>query len=87
MAEDLSKRFYVQNVNDWKRILNTKNFSDKELEVKIIKRGIILPTRLSENPKSSEEYEGGVCDNDFNFVAGFSRIDPQEKQNGGVCYY
>ena len=82
MAEDLSKKFYVHNFGTWKAAVNAKRFSDKKLEVKVIERGIILPLRRI---NSKEEYEGGVCDNDFNFVAGFSRHEPELKLRGGDC--
>ena len=62
------KRFYVQNVEGWKKTLSSKKFLDKDLEVKVVERGIVLPAR-----KIDGVLKGGVCDNDFNFVAGFSR--------------
>ena len=80
MAEDLSKKFYVHNFGTWKAAVNAKRFSDKKLEVKVIERGIILPLRRI---NSKEEYEGGVCDNDFNFVAGYYRREPEEMIRGG----
>lgn len=71
-----SKRFYVQNVKGWKKTLTCKEFLDRELEVKVVERGIVLPAR-----KIDGVLKGGVCDNDFNFVAGFSR---GENAVGGV---
>ena len=76
MAENLSKKLYVKNAEDWQKELLRKRFSDKDLEVKVVERGIILPTRGVEGEKNF--YEGGVCDNDFNFVAGYFR-----KETGG----
>ena len=72
MQEDSTKRLYVKDVKEWKKRLSVKRFSDRKLEVKVIERGIILPARKLENDKG---YEGGVCDENFNFVAGFSRSD------------
>lgn len=81
MAKDLTKRLYVQNVEEWISELSKNRFSDKELEVKVIERGIFLPARESE-----VGYEGGVCDNDFNFVAGYTRRVPPLDPEGNVEY-
>ena len=66
MAEDLSKKLYVENFDSWKKTILRKRFVDDELEVKVIERGIILPTR---NIRFGV-FEGGVCDENLNFVAG-----------------
>ncbi|MBR4151803.1 MAG: DUF563 domain-containing protein [Selenomonadaceae bacterium] len=79
MAEDLPKRFYVEDVEAWKNDLAKKKFSDRKLEVKTIEHGIILPMR-----KAKGTYEGGVCDKDFNFIAGFTRTSPPKKTMGGL---
>ena len=71
------KNFYVQNLEGWQKTLSSKKLLDKELEVKVVERGIVLPVR-----KIDGVWKGGVCDNDFNFVAGFSRIKPTEKYFG-----
>lgn len=39
-----------------------------------------MPAR---NIPNIEKYEGGVCDNDFNLIAGFTKRDPFEKYGGG----
>lgn len=75
------KNFYVRDVEAWKKTLSRKKLSDKELEVKVVEHGIVLPARPI--PGKSFVYEGGVCDNDFNFVAGFTRKDPAETTGGG----
>ena len=79
MADSATKRFYVQNANDWKKYLGQNKILDRKLEVKVIKRGIILPAR----PLNNGTFEGGVCDSKFNFIAGFSKIPPYEKACGG----
>ena len=76
---DLSKNFYVENPADWKRNLSQKKFSDRKIGIKVIERGIVLPARP---PKSGLIWEGGVCDSDFNFIAGFTRLDPVLKRRG-----
>jgi len=77
MAEDLPNKFYVQNATDWKANLSKKRFSDRVLGVKVIERGIILPAR-----KIGDAYRGGVCTDNLNFVAGFTRLDPISKKHG-----
>lgn len=75
MAQDSIKRLYVQNVDDWLMDLSTKRFSDEELGVQVIEHGIVLPARR----KIDKTWQGGVCDEDFNFIAGYSR----KKNNEG----
>lgn len=77
MAQDSIKRLYVQNVDDWEKKLSAGKFSDRELGFKVLERGIILPARLR---GVGLGYEGGVCDNDFNFVAGYTRVDPAKRK-------
>jgi len=76
---DLSKKFYVENPADWKRTLSQKKFSDRKIGIKVVKRGIILPAHPPENDLM---WKGGVCDSDFNFIAGFTRLDPVLKRRG-----
>ena len=76
----MQKKFYVQNVDDWKKFLGRNKILDRKLEVKVVERGIILPTR----PLDNGTFEGGVCDSEFNFVAGFSKKPPYETNGGGV---
>ena len=78
MTQDFEKRLYVQNVDQWNRKLNKERFSDRKLDVKIINHGIVLPAR-----KMEVGYAGGVCDNNFNFVAGYTRKDPAKGVGGG----
>ena len=74
MAEDLSKKLYVSNIGGWKDKLSKKRLSNRKLEVKVIDRGIILPARYVSGTR-----EGGVCDSEFNFVAGYFRTEPPKK--------
>ena len=74
MAESSLKKLYVQDVEDWQNDLSKKRFSDKKPAVQVIERGIILPAR-----KIERLLYGGVCDENFNFVTGFS----QRPNNGG----
>ncbi len=86
MPESSSRRFYVGNRAEWEKISSGKNLLDKELRVKVIERGIVLPARPLSVPNPVEAFEGGVCDKDFNFVAGFSRTDADKIIRGGVYY-
>ena len=77
MAEDLTRRLYVENFEQWEKTLSQKKFSDRKLEVKVVERGIILPMR-----RKNGEWKGGVCDSYFNFIAGFARTPPPGKTTG-----
>ena len=56
MANDLTKRLYVGNVEVWESDLSKKRFSDAVPDVKIVERGIILPARRIDNV-----YRGGYA--------------------------
>lgn len=77
MAEDLSKRLYVGNSEAWEKNLAQKRFSDRALGLKIVKHGIVLPAQ-----KKDGTWRGGVCTRNFDFVAGFTRVDPVTKKSG-----
>lgn len=68
---------YVQDDAAWQELLSRKRFSEDVPEVKTLKRGIILPAR-----KIDDVWAGGVCDRDFNFIAGFTR---KETSGGGFA--
>ena len=70
VEKDLSKRFYLKSREKYASYVNRKYFSDRELEVQVVEEGIVLPARLNKG-----EYQGGVCDKDLNFVAGYTRYD------------
>ena len=75
----MTKRLYVQNVAEWEEMLRDGKLSDRKLGVKTIERGIILPVRRTEGKCS-----GGVCDQDFNFVAGYTRFNPVQKKSAWI---
>ncbi|MBQ3443829.1 MAG: hypothetical protein IJG33_11350 [Selenomonadaceae bacterium] len=70
MAENLIRRLYLEDTKGWENVLSQKRFSDKELKVTVVDKGIILPSRLLPKPNILAKSEGGVCDKDLNFVAG-----------------
>ena len=80
MTQDLTRRFYVKNVGDWQKQLAANKFSAREISVKVIERGIVLPAQKIPNTLT---YKGGVCDKDFNFVAGFLRTSGNKKIHRG----
>ena len=83
MAKNSPRRLYVKNTEAWEKNLSKKRFSDRQLEVKVVERGIILPARPFKGT-----WEGGVHDSDFNFVAGYSRRKPspqRAKSNSWAC--
>ena len=61
---------YVKDRRAWEDLLSRKRFSERVPKVEVIKHGIILPAR-----KRDDVWAGGVCDEDFNFVAGYSRLE------------
>ena len=74
MTEGFVKRLYVSDDDKWSVSLSKERFSDAELEVEVIERGIVLPSRKI----AFGVYTGGVCDENLNFVAGYQR-----KKGGG----
>ena len=62
MAEDLTKRLYVENVEDWEKHLFKERVFDAKLEVDVIERGVVLPSRVV----GFGIYTGGVCDENLN---------------------
>ena len=49
-------------------------FSNRELKVREIERGIFLPGK--QVPDDNYKMYGGICDESFNFIAGFQVLDP-----------
>lgn len=78
MTKDLTAGLYVQNVKAVKKKFLRKRLSDRTLEVKVIENGMVLPARIIDGM-----WKGGVCDKDFNFVAGNIRTEPPKKTTGG----
>lgn len=50
-------------------------FSNRELKVQEVEKGIILPDKLIDG-----KYYGGVCDENFNFIAGTVKFWPEKRQ-------
>ena len=80
---ELKRRLYVPNFDHWKNLCNKNYYSDQAPTVKTLENGIILPAQMKKL-KDEHRYRGGVCDNNFKFVAGYSNIAPG-KMNGWCC--
>lgn len=65
------KRIYISKDNEWEKYISKEYRSDRKLVVDQIYNGIILPPRYYGRPAGS--YEGGVCDENFKYVAGVER--------------
>lgn len=72
-----TKHFYVRNLEQWLEVANKKYRSSSELSVIQQNNGIILPPRKTHG---NGLYAGGVCDPQFNFLAGFFRNDRENKK-------
>lgn len=70
------KRIYATNQKDWENICKRNFFQAEKLTVKFLKDGIMLPPRVKKN--TNLEYEGGVCDKNYNFVTGLKRHEPHK---------
>ena len=79
----LRTRIYVPNYDHWARLCNKKYFSNRPLAVETVGNGIILPAKAVEG-KDVYHCQGGVCDADLNFVAGYNNMAPGQK-NGAYC--
>ena len=79
----LKRRLYVPNFEHWKALCTKKYFSDRQLEVQTVERGIILPA-LPIDAKDPYHCRGGVCDQNQKFVAGYNNLPPGQK-NGAYC--
>ena len=70
--DELKKRLYVSNYEQWKIECQQNYYSKKNLTVKKLEYGLILPPLPKKNGKLGE-FSGGLCDKNFNFIDGFYR--------------
>ena len=54
----MKKRFYVRSADDRQKTLGNVKFSDRELKVEVVERGIVLP---AQKIPDTFTYKGGVC--------------------------
>ena len=65
--------FYVRNAPLYAVYYNKTYLNNKQLDVTIIEKGIVLPLRLDNESGIWGNYKGGVVDENYNFVAGIER--------------
>ena len=71
--KNLSDRLFVSNPDAWVEACKKKYFSDRELTVKTVERGVVLPARPVQASDLFKNY-GGVCDENLNFVDGHNDV-------------
>ncbi|MGP9547034.1 glycosyltransferase family 61 protein [Psychrobacter sp. AOP7-D1-21] len=75
------KKLYAVNLPKFEKQVSKSYINNRKLQHKVIEKGVVLPLRNTGMPAVSAIYEGGVCDSDFNFVAGYKRIDNGKNNN------
>lgn len=78
------KRLYAINLPKFEEQISKSYLKTHELKCATIDNGIILPLRKTEIPATDGVYEGGVCNEKFEFIAGYKRKD-NEKLNNFEC--
>ena len=68
--EELQKRIFARNKEEWLDATAKDYHSKEEVGVRTVERGIILPL---ERIIGTHAFAGGVCDENFSFVAGSKR--------------
>lgn len=66
---ELARRLYVPNFDYWRRQCRTNYFSARELKVRSIENGIIVPPA-----PEGDQFEGGVFDRELKFFAGCNNL-------------
>lgn len=70
--QELEKRIFAPNKEKWIEAALKDYRSIEEAKVQTVERGIILPTKKIKDSVNGI-YAGGVCDENFSFVAGLRR--------------
>lgn len=79
-------KFYTEYAEKWEKALATSGILEKELEAPEYENAILLPLRKrKDSPAAAPNgyHEGGVCDKDYNFLAGLERKYPRAEANFG----
>lgn len=72
--EIMKKHLYVEKTIEWEEIYKRNYCMAEDAKVQIIKNGIILPARKEKVPGMIDyATAGGVCDENFQFIAGWTR--------------
>lgn len=77
-------RFYTAYEEKWKTAVENAQILDTELQAPEYKNAILLPLRKrTDTPNSSFDgwHEGGVCSEDYSFLAGLDRKLPRKASN------
>lgn len=78
---EFKKKLYAINLPKFEKQISKSYINNKVLECKTVENGIILPLRKTEIPSTDAVYEGGVCDESFNFIAGYKRMNNEQYHN------
>lgn len=78
------KSLYAINLTKFEKQISASYIRNEELGCKTIENGIILPLRKIESLGGDGTFEGGVCDESFNFLAGYKRRN-DKKFNSLEC--
>ena len=82
MEETSKKRLYVRDENVWLKACNKDYLNKSILNVRYVLNGIVLPPKAIQG---SSSFAGGVCDENFNFIAGLTREIKNGKYAPGWC--
>lgn len=77
--EPIKQRLFVRNQAEWEKLCSQNYHSDRKLTVTTVKNAIILPPKIL----STSAYSGGVCDSNFQFLAGLLRNGKNNFTNPG----
>ncbi|WP_300379894.1 glycosyltransferase 61 family protein, partial [Clostridium sp.] len=80
-SQTFKRKLYGINLPKFEKQANTSYLKKEKLSCIAVDNGIILPLRKIDTPALNAIYEGGVCDNDFNFIAGHKRRDNNKFDN------
>lgn len=75
------KKLYAVDLPRFEKQASVSYLREGELGCVNIDNGIILPLRKTDIPALNAIYEGGVCDEEFNFIAGHIRNDNGKHNN------
>lgn len=71
----MKKRIFVENEEKFVKKHNQSYLLDQKATAKKYDNAIILPAIKAEENLLNGKFSGGVCDTDFNFIAGLTRSD------------
>lgn len=80
IMEPIKQRLFVRNQAEWEKLCSQNYHSDRKLTVTTVKNAIILPPKIL----STGAYSGGVCDSNFQFLAGLLRNGRNNFTSPGV---